>query len=103
MQNTLSEISPGQDSHQIDEHQKFVIEMVKKFENSTKEELFTVMEELQKICLEFDPYQPQKISQELKASLKKYRLDEMTENPFTFTNNLLRILTSVETEYKLRS
>ena len=103
MQNTLTEISPGQESHQTDEHQKFVIEMIEKFGDLTKQELSTIKDELQQICLEFDPYQPQQISQELKTSLKKYRLDEMLENPFTFTNNLLRILTSVETEYKLRS
>jgi hypothetical protein len=59
--------------------------------------------ELNQICLEFDPYMPNHISDEIKSLIEKYNLSEMLGNPFTFTNNLLRILTATEDEIKNRS
>lgn len=66
-------------------------------------EIESILNELKEVCMEFDPYQPQNLSQELEVTLNKYGLDQMLGNPFTFTNNLLRILTMIESEYKLRS
>lgn len=103
MQNNITDTQNSHLSQNAGELQKFVNELIDKFSEMTATELAANMDELKKICLEFDPYQPHLIPEDIEASLKKFRLDEMLGNPFTFTNNLLRILTTVETEFKLRA
>ena len=86
-----------------DTYQQVLVKFIDEINETSNEELEVTLKELKHVCMEFDPYQPHKISDEVQLTLKKYGLDDMLSNPFTFTNNLLRILTSVESEYKQRS
>lgn len=91
----LSNLTPDQNLY----FESFKTEM----KELSLEGLLTIQTELNQICFEFDPYMPNQISEEVKALIEKYNLSEMLGNPFTFTNNLLRILTSTEEEIKNRS
>ena len=99
MQNQISQ----QQQVFTETYQNTLLKFIDEIKEVSDKELKETMAELKHVCMEFDPYQPHNLPAEVEQTLKKYGLDEMLSNPFTFTNNLLRILTSVESEYKLRS
>ncbi|MEE2671816.1 MAG: hypothetical protein VYA54_08900 [Bdellovibrionota bacterium] len=98
MQNHINNIPEDIQSTYFENYDVFIDEM----KSLSKADLQVTLNELNKICLDFDPYQPHEISDDVKVLIAKFKLDEMLGNPFTFTNNLLKILTAVETEFKLR-
>lgn len=98
MHNHINNVSENIQSTYFENYDVFIDEM----KTLSKEDLQATLDELNQICLDFDPYQPHEISDEIKILIAKFKLDEMLGNPFTFTNNLLKILTAVETEFKLR-
>lgn len=75
------------------------------FENlsgNTTAELEKIIADLSLVCHEFDPYTPSLLSEEIKEILIGYNLMEHTHDPFTFTNKMLKVLTSAENELKER-
>ena len=63
-------------------------------------ELQTLLEQLNQLCQEFDPYAPKQLSPEVASILKDLDLEKFLANPFTFTNTVLKILTKVESKLK---
>lgn len=75
------------------------------FKSSLREtsvaDLRDLQERLNLICMEFDPFVPV-ISDEILPMLAEFNLIELTNNPFKFTNTLLRILSILEVEINSR-
>tara|TARA_B100000674_G_C37695346_1_gene847979 strand:- start:431 stop:799 length:369 start_codon:yes stop_codon:yes gene_type:complete len=68
-----------------------------------KKELELTQKKLQFLCLEFDPYQSDDLSSEEENIIHEYELENSLGNPFEFTNIVLQMLDTLETEIKSRS
>ncbi|MBC74931.1 MAG: hypothetical protein CME64_02860 [Halobacteriovoraceae bacterium] len=82
-------------------------ELVQKFKKHVsglgKKELELTQKKLQYLCLEFDPYQSDDLSNEEENIINEYELENSLSNPFEFTNIVLQMLDALETEIKSRS
>lgn len=65
------------------------------FEKSSMDELVNITEQLNTLCLEFNPYTSTVDSDVLKI-IKELKLESFLDNPFTFTNVLLQLLDKTE-------
>lgn len=70
-------------------------------ENLSKKELQTAFAQLNFLCLNYDPYQPENMTSELKEIINKFNLESTLSNPFDFTNSVLQYLDSIETQLNL--
>lgn len=72
------------------------------FFESEKEGLELTIKKLQFLCNDYDPYQPDSISNESLNIVKEFDLEEYLPNPFVFTNHLLQILDKYQTQLSER-
>lgn len=59
-----------------------------------------VEEEIKDLCLDFDPYQPEVNKKNYLHLIKRYQLESFLDNPFLFTNRLLKLMDKVEQALK---
>lgn len=82
------------------------IDAAEKFKNEIQDisiqKLHGVMNKLKFICHEVDPYDAHDISSESKLILDEFGLNDYLENPFSFTNILLKIMDFAEAELNKR-
>jgi hypothetical protein len=65
-------------------------------------ELKILKSRLDELCLDFDPFNPI-LNDDTQELLKIFKLQSVVENPFTFTNILLKSLDFLENEIKRRN
>jgi hypothetical protein len=68
-------------------------------ENMLLSELEVLIKDLNYLCLEFDPFNPQ-FTEKTKRLIQRFNLEDALENPFTFSNSILRVLDRVENRIK---
>ncbi len=82
-------------------------ELVENFKNEiaklSVKSLNNQIKKLNFLCLELDPYNAIDLSQEEENILNEFSLKSFLSNPFDFTNIILQLLDSAETELKTRS
>jgi len=81
-------------------------DIVDKFTNeilvASATRLVHISDQLKFICDEIDPYHCEQIPDEARKILAEYNLEDTLDNPFYFTNVILRFLDIAETELKKR-
>jgi len=65
-------------------------------ENQSMKDLNLTQKKLNFICHDFDPYNQESTSIEVKNILNEFHLESYTENPFQFTNILLQLMDNLE-------
>lgn len=70
-------------------------------EHTSNNELIKMQEELQALCMQFDPFS-EDVNKETKDLLEKLNLSEDSKNPFQFTNKVLKLLDDLEAEINNR-
>ena len=60
------------------------------------QELIKLKADVEKLCLEFDPYSPSDRSDFSQHLIDDLGLENCLDNPFTFTNAILQILDDIE-------
>jgi len=63
-------------------------------------ELKMIMQDLNYISFQIDPYTKNELKPKELELLKKYKLLPIMDNPFEFTNAVLQMIDSVETQLK---
>ncbi len=69
---------------------------------ASQRKLELINKKLKFICDDIDPYNCEVIGPESENILKEFYLKESLENPFHFTNIMLRLMDLAETELKKR-
>lgn len=74
------------------------------FDNELKSketsQLKLIKSDLEAICDGFDPFNPHDCPDAIAKLIKKHHLNVFQDDPFTFTNHLLRLLTATEAVLK---
>lgn len=65
-------------------------------------DLRRIEEELKDICLGFDPYNKDENYKEYRVLIERYGLEKQVENPFLFTNRLLKMMDRIEQALKIQ-
>ncbi len=70
------------------------------FSNLNKDDLEILEKKFSYLALNFDPYQSSSQDEIVNQLLEEFQLNEYTDNPFTFTNKLLKLLDETQTKLK---
>ncbi|MCT4641852.1 MAG: hypothetical protein N4A33_06090 [Bacteriovoracaceae bacterium] len=73
-----------------------------KLPNLEVKELNLMVKQLNYLCLNYDPYNMDDKSIEVKNILNQFKLNEFAQSPFGFTNILLQLLDKLDNEIKRR-
>lgn len=65
--------------------------------------LNSIEKEIKDLCFDFDPYHPEIGLKKNLFLIKRYQLDTFLDNPFLFTNRLLRLMDKVEQAIKTKN
>jgi hypothetical protein len=74
--------------------------LVLDFSKLKKDDLDILEKKFSYLALNFDPYQNESQDPIVNKLIEEFQLDKFTDNPFTFTNKLLKLLD--ETQQKLK-
>lgn len=85
------------------DHQASLDEFKSYIQKVGRKELGLVQKKLNFLCLEFDPYQDDELSDEEKNIIEEFELSGLLGNPFAFTNVVLQMMDALEGEIKSRS
>lgn len=95
--NNLSEIESPVDQNSL------VTNFKNEIQKLSLKSLNLTAKKLNFLALELDPYDSMERPIEVENILTEYKLHDFLNNPFTFTNIVLQLLDTVETEIKTRS